>query len=95
MNIREIFFENKGFKQTIFKNTFWLTASQIAIRLLKLILVIYVARMLTVAEYGRFNWALSFVTIFAIFADLGINSISIREFSQKKKTKNISQIFLD
>ncbi|HNZ83829.1 MAG TPA: flippase [Candidatus Pacearchaeota archaeon] len=94
MDIKGLLFENKGFKQTIFKNTFWLAASQVAIRLLKLALIFYVARMLTVEEFGRFNWALSFVTLFAVFADLGINSISIREFSQKKENEqHMSDLF--
>jgi len=94
MDIKGLLFENKGFKQTIFKNTFWLSASQVAIRLLKLALIFYVARMLTVEEFGRFNWALSFVTLFAVFADLGINSISIREFSQKKENEqHMSDLF--
>lgn len=94
MNLKEILFENKGFKQTIFKNTFWLTVSQIAVRLLKLVLVIYVARKLSIADYGKFNWALSFVTLFTVLADLGINSISIREFAQDQNNeKHIADLF--
>lgn len=94
MNLKEILFENKGFKQTIFKNTFWMAVSQIAVRLLKLVLIIYVARLLSVVEYGKFNWVLSFVTLFTVFSDLGINSISIREFSQDQESeKHISDLF--
>jgi O-antigen/teichoic acid export membrane protein len=94
MNIKEILFENKGFKQTIFKNTFWMAMSQVAIRLLKLVLIIYVARLLSIAEYGKFNWALSFVTLFTVFSDLGINAISIREFSQNQENeKHIPDLF--
>ncbi len=84
MNFKAILFENKGLKQTIFKNTFWLAVSQIFIRLLKLVLIIYVARLLSVAEYGEFNYALSFVSLFVIMADLGINNITIREFSKDR-----------
>ncbi len=94
MNLRELLFNNTGFKQTLFKNTFWLSFSQAIVRLLKLLLVIYVARTLTVADYGKFNWALSFVTFFTVFSDLGINSISIREFSQNKENeKHVPDLF--
>ena len=61
MNIRELFLENIGIRQTIFKNTFWLTAAEVVIGFLRLGLLIYVARILGATEYGKFTFAFSFV----------------------------------
>ena len=82
---RDFFLKNLGLKQTIAKNTFWLSISQFISRFLKLILIIYVARILGVNAYGQFTFALSFVSLFSIFTDLGLSSIITREFSQDKE----------
>lgn len=93
-NPNKFFFENLGIKQVIIKNTFWLTLAEGITRFLKLILIIYVAKILGVTEYGKFNFALAFVGIFMIFADLGISQVLIREFSREnKKESEFSAIF--
>src|SRR3990167_7959860 len=85
MNIRELFLENIGIRQTIFKNTFWLTAAEVVIGFLRLGLLIYVARILGATEYGKFTFAFSFVSIIVIFSDLGVIDIVTREFSRDKE----------
>ena len=85
LNPRNFFLENLGVRQTIFKNTFWLAVAEGVTRLLKLILIIYVARILGATEYGKFNFALSFIALLAIFSDLGISTITIRELSREKE----------
>ena len=82
---RKIFFENINLKQTIFKNTFWLAAAEITTGLLRLALVIFVARTLGSTEYGKFTFAYSFVSLFAILSDLGISFLVTREFSKEKE----------
>jgi len=76
---------NLGTKQTIAKNTFWLAIAEGITRFLKLFLIIYVARILGVTEYGKFTFALAFVSLFAVFSDLGVSSIVIREFAREKE----------
>ena len=83
-NIKAFFLDNKTVKQTIFKNTFWLTIGTVISRILKLILLIYVARILGVTEYGKFTFALSFVSLFIVFANLGLPAIITREFARSK-----------
>jgi len=80
-------FRNLGTKQTIAKNTFWLAVAQGVTKFLKLILIIYVARILGAAEYGKFTFALSFVSLFVVFCDLGLGPIITREFSREKGKK--------
>jgi len=84
-DIKEFLFENKAVKQTIFKNTFWLTIGMGLNRILKLVLFIYAARILGAAEYGKFAFALAFVSLFGIFQDFGISTIVTREFAREEK----------
>lgn len=82
-------FRNAGTKQTIAKNTFWLAVAEGITRFLKLFLIIYVARILGATEYGKFTFALAFVSLFAIFSDFGLSPIVTREFArEKEKEKN-------
>lgn len=84
-NPKSFFLENLGVKQTILKNTFWLAMAEGVTRLLKLILIIYVARILGATDYGKFTFALAFIALFAIFSDFGLSSITTRELSREKE----------
>ncbi|MEA3453068.1 MAG: flippase [Patescibacteria group bacterium] len=88
------FLKNLGIKQIILKNTFWLGLSGGISRLLKLFLIIYVARILGATEYGKFTFALAFVSLFAVLEDMGIPSVITREFAKdKKREKDFPAIF--
>jgi len=78
---------NLGEKQTIAKNTFWLGVAEGITRFLKLFLIIYVARILGATEYGKFTFALAFVSLFAIFSDFGISTITTREIARDKDSR--------
>ncbi len=94
LNIKKLFLENIGIRQTILKNTFWLFLAEVVVRFLGLILIIYIARVLGATEYGKFVFALSFVSIISIFSDLGIVDISTREFSRDRDNeKKFTGIF--
>ena len=85
--LKSLFLENRTPKQTIAKNTFWLTASSVFSKLFKYFLVIYAARLLGVIQYGYFNFAMSFAALFAVFADLGISSIISRDLARETETE--------
>lgn len=85
IDFRKIFFENLGLKQTIFKNISWLALAEAITRLLKLGLIVYVARILGVEGYGQFTFALVFISLLGVFSDFGLSTIVIRELSQKKE----------
>jgi len=57
-------------------------------RFLKLVLIINVARVLGATEYGKFDFALSFIFILAIFSDFGVSSIATRELSKGKENED-------
>ncbi|MDO8743404.1 MAG: flippase, partial [Candidatus Azambacteria bacterium] len=84
-DINNLLFGNHSLKQTIFKNTFWLTIGTGASRILNFVLMIYVVRILGVAEYGKFSFALAFVSLFTVVADLGVSTILVREFAKNKE----------
>jgi len=94
IDLKSLLLENKTIRQTIFKNTFWLAVAEGISRFLKFILIVYVARILGATEYGKFTFALSFVSLFVIFSDFGLSSIITREFSRKReKEKEFLSIF--
>ena len=86
-NIKSILFENKSLRQTVLKNTFWLTFGNIISRLIRAVLIIYAARILGVAGYGVFSYALSIAGFFSIFADIGITPLLTRESARNPKER--------
>ncbi len=84
-DIQALFFKNIGIKQTVLKNTFWLAAAEVISGFFRLLLLIYVARILGANEYGKFTFAFSFVSVMVLFSDLGIIDIVTREFSRNKE----------
>ncbi len=83
-DIKSLLLSNIGVKQTIVKNTFWLAIAEGFTRFLKLFLIIYVARILGATEYGKFTFALAFISLFIVFSHLGISAIATRELSREK-----------
>lgn len=79
--------ENKTLKQTVFKNTFWITVSSGICKAIRAVLVIYIARALGPENYGQFSFALAFVSLFVSFFDMGLSTIITREFSFKEEKK--------
>ena len=84
-DLKSFFLENKNTKQTLVKNTFWLTVSSVFSKLFKYFLLIYAARLLGVTQYGYFNFAMSFAALFAVFADLGISALISRDLAKDKE----------
>lgn len=96
MNIKkipELFFENLGIRQTVFKNTFWLVGTQITISLMNVVLLVFVARILGATEYGKFAYAMAFVSIIACLIDLGVSSITTRELAKESEKEKEFSIF--
>ena len=68
----------------ISKNMFALFLAEVISKVLLFILMVYAARMLGVALYGKLTFALSFAVLTIILSDLGINSFLIREIARQK-----------
>lgn len=79
-----LFLDNQSIKQTIFKNTFWLMLAEGISKGLMFFLTILVARYLGAAGYGNFSFAFAFVSLFAVLADFGLSTLTIREVARDK-----------
>lgn len=77
--IQKYLLSNRGTKQTILKNTFWMLLTEIVDKGLKFALNILLARYLGVDIYGKFNFAFAFTAIFVILDDFGLASLNVRE----------------
>ncbi len=80
--LKELLFTNRSAKQTIVKNVFWLSMSQVGSRLIKAGIIIYAARILGAAEYGIFSYVLGLAGFFTIFADFGVSPLMTREIAR-------------
>ncbi len=61
------------------KNTGFLFSGDAISALISFVITIYIARLLPVSEFGSYITVISFVTLFGIFTDFGINTVIIRE----------------
>jgi len=82
--LKNFLFTNSSIKQAVLKNTFWLFIGEIFGRIIKLGLVVYATRLLGAEGWGAFSYGLAFVSLFYIFADIGINIFVTRELSKEK-----------
>jgi O-antigen/teichoic acid export membrane protein len=70
--------------QTIAKNTIALFIGQAASYILSFFCIIYIARSLGPAGFGVLSFAIAFAGIFAVFGDIGLQQLSVREISREK-----------
>jgi O-antigen/teichoic acid export membrane protein len=83
-NFKNIFFENSGIKQTLFKNAFWLASAEFFSKGIYFLVFIWLARYLGPEVYGQWSFALSFVSFFAVFVDFGFTILIIKELARDK-----------
>ncbi len=78
---------NEGFKK-YFKNTGWMFVGQFLSLAASFFVGAWVARYLGPANYGVFNYAVSFVGLFAFIAPLGVDAILYRELVSHPEKSN-------
>ena len=93
--ITAFLFKNQSVRQTIAKNSFWLSFGEIAGRVIRAAIIIYAARVLGAAGWGAFSYAISLAGFFTIFSDFGVSSILTREAAKNDtfRLKYLSTIF--
>lgn len=69
----------------IAKNVAFLFSGDAIAAVLGIILVVFFARYLGAAEYGKYVFAVAFTSLFLILADLGLSSLSIREIARDNR----------
>ena len=82
--------------KSIFKNTSWLTISQIITSICAFLWTIIIARYLGVSDYGIVSFAISFTGLLGIIMDLGISAYITREIAKHKNLveKYFNNIFI-
>ncbi len=81
LRIKKFLLENNNVRQTILKNTFWLSVGAVGSKIIRAVMVIYAARILGAGDYGIFSYAFGLASIFSIFADLGLSPLLTRELT--------------
>jgi O-antigen/teichoic acid export membrane protein len=74
--------------QRIAKNTIVLLVAQIVSMTFGFFYTMYMARYLGAEGFGTLSFALAFTSIFCLFADLGLGSLTIREVARNKALAN-------
>ena len=69
----------------IARNIFVLTAAEFIVRVLQIFLVVFMARELGSALFGRYNFAISFSMIAVILAGLGLQLLLVLKVSRDRK----------
>ncbi|MEK7569270.1 MAG: flippase [Patescibacteria group bacterium] len=85
--VKSFLFTNNSIRQTLVKNTFWLSVSEVGSRLLKFALILYAARILGVSDWGVFSYALGMASLFLVISDLGLNNLITREMAKKSEAR--------
>lgn len=89
--LKDIFFKNTTIRQTLIKNTFWIGVSTTLTKTFRAFIMIYAARLLGTESYGVFTYAMGIAAIFAVFSDMGLSTILVRELA--KNTEKVRQYF--
>lgn len=86
--LKRFLLENQTARQTVMKNSFWLSVSQFFGRLLRSLIVIYAARVLGATSWGAFSYALGLAAFLTIFSDIGITGLITREASREPELRH-------
>jgi O-antigen/teichoic acid export membrane protein len=81
-------FNLTGNHKKIFRNISWAVLGKIINILSGLFVGILVARYLGPKDYGLMNYVISYVTLFAVLANFGMDNIEIRELSKPDSLKD-------
>jgi len=85
--VRAFLFKNQTNKQTVAKNSFWLTVSNFGGRLVKAGVIVYGARVLGTSGWGVFSYAITLAGFLTLFMDPGLNNIIMREIGRSDDEK--------
>lgn len=72
-----------------FRNTLWLSLGDLAAKVLNFLALVYLARVLGVADYGAFEFAITVLTYFTLLADAGLEVWSLRETARGADLKSL------
>jgi len=77
-----------GNRKKVFKNVYWAVLGKTVNILSALFVGVLVARYLGPEKFGLMNYVISYVTLFNVLANFGLDNIEIRELSKANDNKN-------
>lgn len=78
-------------KHILIKNTFWLGALEFFSKILMFVVIVGLVRFWGPEEFGAYNLAFAYVSLFVVFADFGLSTIALREIA---KHRDLSEKYL-
>lgn len=81
--------KNLLFKSPTSKNAMWLVGGKVLQMLLGLVVSLLTARYLGPSNYGIINYAGAYINFFTALCTLGINSVIVKEFIDKKENDGV------
>ncbi len=81
------FLKSDGFKRHS-SNLGWMFFARIMGMLVSILVAAYVTRVLGPTNYGELSYALSFITLFSVFSNLGIDQVLYRELIKRPQDRN-------
>ncbi len=79
-------------KHILIKNTFWLSALEFFSKILMFVVIVALVRFWGPEEFGAYNLAFAYVSLFVVLADFGLSTIAIRDIA---KHKDLSEKYLN
>ncbi len=77
--------DQTGVRQRVMKNAFWLIVSEALAKVLFFLIIVVIARNLSVQDFGSFSFVFAFVNLFSLLADFGLSTLLIRDYSRLKE----------
>ncbi|PIT93086.1 MAG: hypothetical protein COU06_01630 [Candidatus Harrisonbacteria bacterium CG10_big_fil_rev_8_21_14_0_10_38_8] len=87
--VKSFLFTHSSDNQVIVKNTFWLFLGELFGRVIRVFVVILIARYLSIADYGLFSYVLTISAFLTIFTDIGIGAVVTRESAKDKSLRKV------
>ncbi|MEW5937084.1 MAG: oligosaccharide flippase family protein [Candidatus Thermoplasmatota archaeon] len=78
----------------VLRNTGIVLGVGIASKLIGALFVLWIARYLGSAGFGTYTFALSFASVFVVFADFGLDALAIREVARARPEHRLREILL-
>ncbi len=79
----------RSFRKKVFKNTFYLAASQVFGKVLTFVFIIYAYRRLGEAVFGKYNFVNSFTSFFFLISIFGLTNLQLREIPRHPERANV------
>ena len=87
LNIKNAFIKDSN-KNKIITNVYWATLGKVVNIVIGILVGVLIARYLGPTDFGLMNYVISYISLFSVFSNFGMESIEIRELAKDNLMKN-------